>query len=289
MFEWTSLDHVALERILRTREQLDDELAVRLLPHQLDRARARTASLLDLRAQHLDRLRRRRSHRPDRSGASAASTAASRWDPARAPPGSTTRASSPTARSASSTTAPRRRCTVSRAGSCSASIPSRRRPRCVSQFTHPPPLLAESQGNAAGAPNGDWFVGWGQVPDFSEFSPAGQLLFDAHFPPRHAVLPQRIASRGPACRGIPRRSPFQRAAGGAGTVYASWNGATLVAAWRVLVGASATALAAESRRPRAAALRPRSRCPRAPSGPIVAVQALDAGGAVIGTSPTKIV
>ena len=31
-------------------------------------------------------------------------------------------------------------------------------------------------------PNGDWFVGWGQVPDFSELSPTGQLLFDAHFP-----------------------------------------------------------------------------------------------------------
>ncbi len=32
--------------------------------------------------------------------------------------------------------------------------------------------------------SGDWFVGWGQLPDFSEFGPDGTLLFDAHFPGR---------------------------------------------------------------------------------------------------------
>ena len=30
--------------------------------------------------------------------------------------------------------------------------------------------------------NGDWFVGWGQEPFFSEFGPEGQLLFEAHLP-----------------------------------------------------------------------------------------------------------
>src|SRR5205807_2439323 len=50
------------------------------------------------------------------------------------------------------------------------------------QLTHPSPILTESQGNMQALGNGDWFVGWGQVAYFSEFSPAGQLLFDAHFP-----------------------------------------------------------------------------------------------------------
>src|SRR5439155_691084 len=30
--------------------------------------------------------------------------------------------------------------------------------------------------------NGDLFVGWGALPYFSEFSPSGQLLFNAEFP-----------------------------------------------------------------------------------------------------------
>jgi hypothetical protein len=30
--------------------------------------------------------------------------------------------------------------------------------------------------------NGDQFVGWGALPYFSEFSPSGQLPFNAEFP-----------------------------------------------------------------------------------------------------------
>ena len=113
-----------------------------------------------------------------------------------------------------------------------------------------PPLLADSQGNMQALANGDWFLGWGQVPDFSEFSPEGALLFDAHFPAhdqsyrgfrfsldRHARPPSDV--RLPARR--PRR---------AGTVYASWNGATQVAAWRVLAGPSAHEPAAVAQAPR---------------------------------------
>ena len=32
--------------------------------------------------------------------------------------------------------------------------------------------------------NGDLFVGWGALPYFSEFSPTGQLVFNAAFPTR---------------------------------------------------------------------------------------------------------
>ena len=42
--------------------------------------------------------------------------------------------------------------------------------------------LASSQGNAQLLPNGDLFTGWGSLPEFSEASPTGELVFDAHFP-----------------------------------------------------------------------------------------------------------
>ena len=50
----------------------------------------------------------------------------------------------------------------------------------VAQIEHPAPLSSGSQGNVQALTNGDFFVGWGAEPYFSEFSPSGQLLFDAH-------------------------------------------------------------------------------------------------------------
>jgi hypothetical protein len=46
----------------------------------------------------------------------------------------------------------------------------------------PEGLSAGSQGNAQTTRNGDLFVGWGALPYFSEFSPSGQLEFNAEFP-----------------------------------------------------------------------------------------------------------
>jgi hypothetical protein len=66
------------------------------------------------------------------------------------------------------------------------------------------------------------------------------------------------------------------------TVYASWNGATAVHAWRVLAGANPGALTALTTVPRAGfetaiALRT--------AAPWFSVQALSADGGVLGTSP----
>jgi len=47
---------------------------------------------------------------------------------------------------------------------------------------HPEALSAASQGNAQALPNGDTFVGWGQLGRVSEFDPDGKLLFDATLP-----------------------------------------------------------------------------------------------------------
>jgi hypothetical protein len=52
----------------------------------------------------------------------------------------------------------------------------------VASDDQPEGLSAASQGNAQTTGNGDLFVGWGALPYFSEFSPSGQLLFNAEFP-----------------------------------------------------------------------------------------------------------
>jgi hypothetical protein len=152
----------------------------------------------------------------------------------------------------------------------------------VSSFDHSTPLLAPSQGDFQSLPGGNWFVGWGQEPYFSEFAPEGRLLFDAHLP---AAYQSYTVLEFP-WSGNPTQPPqlAVRARSHGGLVaYASWNGATSVAQWRLLGGASPHALA-----PLAAV--PRSGFETAIAVPTtsryLAVQALDAQGQVLSTSAT---
>jgi len=52
----------------------------------------------------------------------------------------------------------------------------------VKSVRQPEGLLATEQGNAQTTRNGDLFVGWGDTAFISEFSPTGQLLFNAQLP-----------------------------------------------------------------------------------------------------------
>ena len=72
---------------------------------------------------------------------------------------------------------------------------------------------------------------------------------------------------------------------GGASVYASWNGATEVASWKVLAGASPSALKPVGGAPRSG-FETAIAAPGVGAGGYVAVQALDAAGAVIGTSAT---
>ena len=95
--------------------------------------------------------------------------------------------------------------------------------------------MAASQGNVQALANGDWMIGWGQAGYLSEVEPSGRLLFDAHLPPgwesyRAYVLPW---SAQPT---VPPTLALRRGAYGGVVAYASRNGATGVAAWRVLRG-----------------------------------------------------
>ena len=150
----------------------------------------------------------------------------------------------------------------------------------IARYRHTPPLLSPVTGSAQLLPNHDMFVGWGHQPDFSEYSPSGKQIFNATFPLGEASY---RALRFP-WHARPRTRPslaVSRQANGTTTVWASWNGATQVASWRVLGG------------PRPGSLKPVATVARngfetrmtIPGHPgLVAVQALNARGKVLGTS-----
>jgi hypothetical protein len=153
----------------------------------------------------------------------------------------------------------------------------------LAQYEHPTPLSSASQGDVQLLANGGVFVGWGSEPYFSEFSSSGKLLFDAHM---HGSYESYRAYRFP-WTGTPPDAPAIAAltpkAGGPVTVYASWNGDTRTATWRLLAGPSQGQL-----EPVATAARDGFETAIATPGPepYVAVQALTESGAVLGTSRT---
>jgi len=154
--------------------------------------------------------------------------------------------------------------------------------RLVSAYTHEnPPLLAASQGNAQILADGSTLVGYGGVPEISEFAAGGSLLFDANLPYDMSFY---RAFRFP-WSGRPSSPPATLAAlnntGEETVVHASWNGATGVAAWRVLAGAASGSLSARATIP-AQGFESSTTLPVKYAR--VAVQALDAAHRVLGTS-----
>jgi hypothetical protein len=153
----------------------------------------------------------------------------------------------------------------------------------LSQDEHRPQLLAEFAGNDQTLPDGDSFVGWGGQPFMTEFNAKGQTVFDARFADQNSTYrAYRFAWAGtPATR----PSESTRVSAGKLTVYASWDGATEVASWRVLGGDRPTSL-----RPVATAARTNFEVAIRLSRPerYVVAQALDARNRVLGSSkPTK--
>ncbi len=150
--------------------------------------------------------------------------------------------------------------------------------------THPgSALVAGSQGNVQALADGSWMVGWGESPYVSEFSASASLLFDAHLPAAYeSYRAYRLPWSGQPTD-LPALALVRAPAGHGATVYASWNGATRLAAWRVLAGSSPGTLAPVTGRPKAG-FETVLDVPGVRSGSYVQLQALDASGAVIGAS-----
>ena len=152
----------------------------------------------------------------------------------------------------------------------------------VRRAEHVPALIAGSQGNMQALPDGDWMIGWGQSPYVSEIDSSAAVLFDAHLPTTYESY-RAFRQQWSGQPSSPPALAYLRS-GSHATVYASWNGATTVASWRVLAGPSPRHLTPVASAPRtgfetAIALPP-------PHG-YMAVQALSATGGVLGVSRVR--
>jgi hypothetical protein len=159
----------------------------------------------------------------------------------------------------------------------------RHRVSLVRAFSNHPPQLAASQGSTQPLPDGNTFVGWGAAPYMSEFGPGGRQLFSMHF-----------ASGLKSYRGLrfqwwgqPATPPsIAITATQQGTlVYASWDGATTVASWRVLAGPTPTTLASVGQFTKSSF---ETKMSVSTTQPYVEAQALDGSGHVLGTSPVVV-
>jgi hypothetical protein len=155
---------------------------------------------------------------------------------------------------------------------------TRKRATVTRADTHEPnPLLAGTQGNVQALDtDGGIFVGWGSQGYFTQFAPNGSTIFDARIARGQDTY---RAYRFPWV-GVPAAAPAIAQTDRGRNVYASWNGATEVARWEVLTGASASSLTPAGSAPRTGF---ETRV-RSDGGAFVAVRALDAAGNVLGTS-----
>ena len=99
-------------------------------------------------------------------------------------------------------------------------------------FAHRPSIYGEYTGSMQRLANGDALVNWGYIPEITQFSPTGKVLMDLSL-----SHPSYRGFRFPWV-GRPSSAPSAAAKSRNGglKVWASWNGATQVAAWRVLGG-----------------------------------------------------
>ena len=157
-----------------------------------------------------------------------------------------------------------------------------RRARLLRSYEHPTGLLATTQGNAQFLPDGRVFVGWGSEPYVTEFDRDGRVLLDVRFGVKgtDSYRAYRLDWRG---RPADRPAVSVERDGEEWVAYASWNGATDVARWQVLSGRDAQHV-----RPVATTARAgfETAVSFSTEAEVVQMRALNARGAVIGTSRT---
>ena len=113
----------------------------------------------------------------------------------------------------------------------------------VKAFTNPKQtLLASSQGDLLNLSDGNWLMGYGGLPNFTEYNTAGSVLLDGTLGPdvqdfRTYLAPWSAQPKTPPALAA------QAGSAGSATIEASWNGATGVAQWRLLAGSSSSSLA----------------------------------------------
>ncbi len=156
-----------------------------------------------------------------------------------------------------------------------------RRATLVREYTHPRRLLAPFMGNAQMLPTGNLVVGWGGLPYVTEFRRDGGVHFDARLP---AGGQNYRAFRFPWV-GRPHQPPqlVAHTASGRRRLYASWNGATEIAAWRLEAGLRRGELKPAQTKPKKGF---ETSFPAPQRGTFVAAVALGSRGKILGRSHT---
>jgi EmrB/QacA subfamily drug resistance transporter len=157
--------------------------------------------------------------------------------------------------------------------------PRARTATLAAQYSHGSNFDSEYMGSIEPLPGGNEFVGWGSAPFFTEYDSAGRLLLDARLPGSDISYRATVEP----WVGLPLYPPLgaARRQGARTTVYASWNGATQLAGWRVL-GLDGAGTSTQLASARKSAFE--TAIPVSGAATRYEVQAVDARGRVIGTS-----
>lgn len=106
--------------------------------------------------------------------------------------------------------------------------------KVVTEYRAPDDRSSGSQGNLQVLDNGNVFIGWGSEPFYSEFTEDGKLLYDASFTGGSNYRAYRFDWQ--ATPSAPPTATTSEPSADITRVHMSWNGATEVAAWRILSG-----------------------------------------------------
>ncbi|KAI0441281.1 Arylsulfotransferase-domain-containing protein [Xylaria telfairii] len=114
----------------------------------------------------------------------------------------------------------------------------------ISEFYHPESLVSGFEGSFQSLVSGNVFLGWGANPTFTEHTAAGECVLDVQFDTWRPDqgYPANYRAFKMNWKGYPPWNPaiavVRTETDGEYKVYASWNGATEVAAWQLVEGYS---------------------------------------------------
>jgi Arylsulfotransferase (ASST) len=140
-------------------------------------------------------------------------------------------------------------------------------------------LLAPAQGNTLGLPAGDWLMGYGNLPNFTEYDSRGHVVLDGTL--GHNVQDFRTYLSPWSGRPSTLPAVVAKRRGASVEVQTSWNGATDVASWKLLAGSSPSLLVPLATVPKHGF---QTSATVTTGAPYVASWALDANGDELGAS-----
>ena len=111
----------------------------------------------------------------------------------------------------------------------------------VAEYLAPTARTTWAMGNLQELSDGGVFIGWGTDGSFTELGPDGSVRVDGRFADGSVSYRAFRFDLDAKPRGVPA-TEILRNADGSLTMYVSWNGATQVAKWQLLAGASKSGL-----------------------------------------------